>query len=399
MTTSNLSIWLAENGFQKDTIGYFALLSLPFSFKILWSPIIDHVKIPFFTKSPRKGWLFVALVGMALSIFGLSFVDPCHNIELLVSCLILLSLFSGCLYIVGIAYELESLEEHRYSVGSASVISGYRTGLLCAGGGALYLAHLFGWPSMFMALSALLICGALLVLIHPEPYKSHIVLKTKKAQYSHYPSHLVAFWQETILQPCKAFFSRSDVGMLLTFLVLFKAPDQLFKSMEGPFYIEMGFDKQDLAFASKTCGFAATIAGAFITGLFLRNKDPLRSAAAAGIIHAATLIGYWLQASIEKSYALLYLTSIASDFTGGMAMTSFIFLLWRICDKKFAPVQYVFLWSLFSLKADLLACLGGILATKYSWDYFFFLIILIGLFASVVSWKIVPKKESCIQQV
>lgn len=326
---------------------------------------------------------------MALSVFGLCFVDPKNSQALLISLLLSLSLFSGCLYIVGLAYELESLDEKFYSMGSASVIAGYRTGLLCAGAVALYLAHLYGWSAMFLSIAGLLLFSACLVLIYPEPYKSKEIIKAKKEQFRRYPSLFHGFCREVLIEPCRNFFQKKDVWMVLLFLFMFKAADHLFKNMEGPFYIHVGFDKQDLAFASKMCGFAATIAGAFITGLFLRNKDPLQSAAVVGIIHSASLIGYWIQASIGKVYAVLYLTSLAGSFTGGMAMTSVIYLLWRVCDKKFAAVQYAFLWSFFSFKADLLACLGGILAASCSWDFFFFLVTIFGLASSSLIWYLV----------
>ena len=48
LTGSVLSIWLTEENFTKEMIGMYALLGLPFSVKIIWSPIIDQFSLPFF---------------------------------------------------------------------------------------------------------------------------------------------------------------------------------------------------------------------------------------------------------------------------------------------------------------------------------------------------------------
>ena len=49
LTLSTLSVWLVEIGITKTTIGFFALVGLPYSLKFLWAPLMDNLKIPFFT--------------------------------------------------------------------------------------------------------------------------------------------------------------------------------------------------------------------------------------------------------------------------------------------------------------------------------------------------------------
>jgi PAT family beta-lactamase induction signal transducer AmpG len=390
---SNLSIWLTESGYEKSTIGLFALVGLPFSFNILWSPLMDQITLPFLSHSPRKGWLVFALSGMIASLLFLSCIDPAANPWGLASSLFLLSTFAGCLYIIGLKVELESVDEARYSIGSACVITGYRTGLLCAGGGALYLAFFYSWSWMFFVLAMLLCLGCIGILLQPEPYKSKASLAAKREQFSQYSSFLKGFWQEIIHQPCREFFQRNNWLTLLLLVVVFKAGDQLAKVMEGPFYLYLGFDKAELAFASKMCGFAATVLGAFVTGLFLKDKDPFLSLGLIGTLHAMSLSGYSLLAIFGKSHFLLYLTTAVSNFTGGMAMAAFIFFLWRICSKKYAAVQYALLWSLFSFKADIIACIGGIIAATCSWDLFFLTVTSIGIASSLLIWYLLLRSS------
>ena len=50
LTLSTLSVWLVEIGITKTTIGFFALVGLPYSLKFLWAPFMDNLQIPFLTK-------------------------------------------------------------------------------------------------------------------------------------------------------------------------------------------------------------------------------------------------------------------------------------------------------------------------------------------------------------
>jgi MFS transporter, PAT family, beta-lactamase induction signal transducer AmpG len=381
---SNLSLYLAEKGFNIDTIGLFSLLGIPFSMKLLWSPIIDNFSPPFFSESPRKGWMLFALLGMIFSFFGMSLADPQTDLWLFVGSLFSLSAFTGCLYMVGLAYELESIDESKYSMGSASIVAGYRTGLLLAGAGVLYIAQLHSWPAAFMTMAITLLIGCIAILLQPEPYKSQSNLEIKRSQFALYPSLKQGFLHEIILKPCKLFFQRNDWVVILAVLLLFKVGNHMARAVEGPFYLSIGFDKADLALASKTWGFTTTILGALLAGMFLRKKNHKLSIALLGILHACSLLGYWLQALVGKSYFVLYLTVTAGNFTGGMAMTAFTFCLWKTCNKQYAATQYALFWSLFSLNTHLLSCFGGFLAASYSWKTFFFLTSVLGISSSLV---------------
>lgn len=376
---STLSIWLAEAGFSKQVIGVFALFGLPFTMKILWTPLIDHYSWPFCSNSRRKSWVLFALLTMASIIFAMSFIDPEKAPWQLAMCISLLSLFTGCLYIAGIAYELESLENRVYSLGSAFVNTGYRLGLLCAGGGALYFSSLWGWAWMFRMLAALLFCGGLLISYLPEPYRSAQILEEKKHLFAKYSSSWNGFWNEVIVEPCRLFFQKSHWPALLALILMFKMGDHLVKSMEGPFYLSLGFVKSELATASKIWGMAATVCGAFLAGFFLRGKNPFICLGVVSCLHACSLSCYYLMCFVGKSLPALYATTAAEHLTAGMAITSFICFLWSLCDKRYAAVQYALMWSLFSFKADMVACCGGFLAAHVSWPSFFLIVTAFGI--------------------
>jgi len=397
LSGSTLSIWLTEAGFSKELIGTYALIGVPFCLKIVWSPIVDQFTLPFFSHSPRKGWLLFSLIGISFSLIFLSLISPAESPWLLALCLFMLLLFSSCLHIIGIAYELESLNEDEYGMGSFYILTGYRIGLICAGSCVLFLSAIFDWPVAILTIAIFVIIAALLVALYPEPFKSKMILKEKQYAFSKYKHIFAGFWQETIQQPCRVFFQKNNWILILFLLLTFKIGDHMAKSMEGPFYLDLGFDKTELATASKLWGMIATILGAFLAGKFVKGKNPEKPLAFVGLIHASSLFCYYLMAVVGKSIPLLYITTAIEYLTGGAAMAIFIYFLWKTCDKYFAAVQYALLWSIFMMKSDLFAFNGGLLASMVSWPTFFLIVSSFGVSTAILSYALVncyvPKLE------
>jgi PAT family beta-lactamase induction signal transducer AmpG len=66
--------WLRSNQVNLATIGLFALVGLPYTWKFLWSPLMDRYKLPFLGR--RRGWALLVQVALLLSIGVLGQFDP-----------------------------------------------------------------------------------------------------------------------------------------------------------------------------------------------------------------------------------------------------------------------------------------------------------------------------------
>src|SRR5688572_7577616 len=78
LTLSTLSYWLSKVGVDKTTIGLFALVGTPYTFKFLWSPIMDQVRLPILDRllGRRRGWLLLTQLLLAVAIFFMGLTDP-----------------------------------------------------------------------------------------------------------------------------------------------------------------------------------------------------------------------------------------------------------------------------------------------------------------------------------
>ena len=82
---STLFIWLTRDNIDISTIGLFALTSIPWSIKFLWSPFLDKYNIVFFSKffGHRKSWLLVIQFFLIPSLIFLGTLNPKEDLILL----------------------------------------------------------------------------------------------------------------------------------------------------------------------------------------------------------------------------------------------------------------------------------------------------------------------------
>ena len=171
LTLSTLSLWLAEAGIDKTTIGLFALVGLPYSIKFLWSPAIDRLPLPPLTTllGRRRGWCIAIQALLILAILAMAMTDPRIDAGKTALAALAIAFLSASQDIVIDAYRIEILSEREQGAGAAATQAGYRLGLLASGAGALYIASGFGWYAAFLAMAGLMALSMLVVLIAPEP--------------------------------------------------------------------------------------------------------------------------------------------------------------------------------------------------------------------------------------
>src|SRR3954464_14530883 len=78
LTLTTLTYWLSTIGVSKTTIGIFLFVQTPYTFKFLWSPIMDRMRMPVLGRvlGRRRSWLFITQLLLAASIFAMGQTDP-----------------------------------------------------------------------------------------------------------------------------------------------------------------------------------------------------------------------------------------------------------------------------------------------------------------------------------
>ncbi len=78
MVFQKLSYWLRDAGIDRSTIGFFYFVTLAYSFKFLWAPVVDRVKIPVLHDmlGARRSWIVTAIGGTVIALVIIALSDP-----------------------------------------------------------------------------------------------------------------------------------------------------------------------------------------------------------------------------------------------------------------------------------------------------------------------------------
>src|SRR5258707_2106163 len=142
LTGATLTFWLSEEKVSRAAIGLFALVSLSYAYKFLWSPIIDRIPIPLLTRrlGRRRSWALLIQLLLMAAIFLLGHSDPRGDLATTALLAVLVAFLSASQDIVIDAYRIELLKPEEQGAGAAVTQWGYRMGMIAAGAGALVIA-------------------------------------------------------------------------------------------------------------------------------------------------------------------------------------------------------------------------------------------------------------------
>lgn len=353
LTDSTLKAWLKESGLDLQTIGFFALVGLPYSVKFLWAPFLDRYALPFLGR--RRGWILLTqlLIGGALAL--MAFGDPRFHTGLMAALALGVAFLSASQDIGADAWRTESLPKAHQGTGVAVWIGAYRVALLAAGAGALILAQTHGWRMTYLVMAGLTGLGALGTLVAPEPDARRT------------PRTL----REAVLEPFRDFISRPGAVKVLLFIVLYKLGDQLASSLTVPFLLDRGFTKVLIGTLTKGVGLPALILGGLLGGWLMRTWPLRRALFLFGMLQVLAVLSLLLPALLPPNAALLGLTIALENLGFGMGTSAYVALIMRVCNPAYTGTQFSLLTSLAALPRTLVAAGVGDTAAHYGWPGFF----------------------------
>ena len=182
---STLSLWLLEAGVQRETVTMFSWAALGYSFKFVWSPLIDALPVPLLSRvlGKRRGWLLLAQGLIIVAIVLMSSINPQFSggLNAMAWGAVLLGFSSATQDVVIDAYRIEAAPDDSamQSVMSSTYTAGYRLGMIVAGAGSLMLAQWLGstkahyvysaWQQTYWAMAATMLVGVAATLWVREP--------------------------------------------------------------------------------------------------------------------------------------------------------------------------------------------------------------------------------------
>lgn len=353
-----LSTWLRDIGLALSLIGLLSFASFFYVLKFLWAPLLDRYALPFLGR--RRGWLFASQWVLMIALLAMAYTNPAANLSTLIA-FVALAAFAGATQDILVdAYRIEIADIHAQGALAATYTLGYRIGLILGGAMALYFAELFGWKITYTVMAGLMLLPIAATLFASEPVVRVAIREVSLA--------------EAFVEPFREFFTRNGVMLALAFLLfvgLFKFPDQMIGVLAGPFYLDSGYTKADIATVSKLYGVWLGIGGAFLGGVCVATFDIRKLLAIAAVGVALSNLAFLLMAQNPSEIWAFFAAITADNLAQGFAGTVLVAFMSGLTNQNFTATQYALLVSLANLPGKVVGGFSGFIVEQSSYSMFF----------------------------
>ena len=383
LVLGTLGFWLREAGIDRSTIGYLSWVALFYAGKWLWAPLVDRVPILFLTKrlGRRRSWLLFAQALIIFGLIGMATTDPKQNLEPIVWFALLVAFGSATQDIALDAFRIESAKAQYQAALAASYQTGYRLAMIWAGAGALWLAARAetttgiylaeAWQFSYLCMALSISVGVVTTLLSPEPQAVLLPKARSTGQWL----------QQTLIEPFADFISRYrwQAFLILGLIAIYRISDVVMGIMANPFYVDMGYTKDEVAAVTKVFGVIMTLVGAFLGGLLTMRFGVMRVLLLGGILSAASnLLFAWLSTRGHDLNGLVWVIS-ADNLSSGIASAAFIAYLSSLTNVQYSATQYALFSSMMLLLPKWLAGFSGVYVDTFGYEHFFIATALIGI--------------------
>lgn len=366
---SLLPVWLRKEGIDLKTIGIFTLVTLPFSWKFLWAPLMDRFVPPFLGR--RRGWLLITQVFLLVSLMAFAWVNPQAEwgMEIIVFLSIIVAFFSASQDIVLDAYRREILSDEELGLGNSIHVNAYRIAGLVPGSLSLILADYYSWQTVFMVTASFMLVGITLTLfLSTEP---NVALNRNQTL------------RDSVIEPFKEFFRRKGFFPafgILAFIFLYKLGDSMATALISPFYLDMGFSASQIGVIVKNAALWPMIIGSMLGGVFMLKYGINKALWVFGVVQMITILGFaWLAHFGHFGeichHELTYLAFVvAGEYLGvGLGTAAFVAFMARETNPLYTATQLALFTSLASLPRATLNSQAGVLIESMGYYPYFWL--------------------------
>ena len=256
------------------TVGSLTLISVPYSLKFMWAPVLDSITFGF--DCARKVWILLCQFLISMLLVCMSFLSPVENTISIVIIAFLVALSSATLDIAVDAYrQVSTLEEIRGIVVSGYNIA-YRLAMLVTGGLALILADSLGWKITYQIMSTLMFITFIMTLC-----------------ITSVPNNTVKSISGNFIHVMKILRNSNAIVRLCIFFVLYKIADAFILVFVSPFLLQgMGLSLSYVGWVLKVFGTVATFLGAGLVGFFVDRFTLIKSMLVFSIAQSISMLLY-----------------------------------------------------------------------------------------------------------
>lgn len=388
--------WLRTEGINLKTIGLFALIQFPYTWKFLWAPLLDRFSL--LPLGRRRSWMLLMQLGLLVVIALLGQFSPhgltapvdlattlallLHPVTLAVSAVALLSATQD---IALDAYRREVLSDAELGLGNSVHVNAYRIAGLIPGSLSLILADRISWDWVFAITALFMLPGVIMSLVVTEPTIAGNAPKTLRA---------------AVVEPFNEFMQRAgwqSALLVLAFIFFYKLGDSMCTALATPFYLDMGYAKSQIGIVAKNAGLWPAVAGGLLGGLWMIRIGINRALWLFGVVQLVSIFGFawlaWLGPQSEIGAAQLTALALVIGFEAlgvGLGSAAFVAYIAKNTHPLYTATQFALFTSLAAVPRTVVNATTGWLVEMLGWFDFFLLCALLGVPGMLLLLKVAP---------
>jgi PAT family beta-lactamase induction signal transducer AmpG len=368
--------WLRVEGVDLSTIGLFAILTLPYNWKFLWSPLLDRYRPPFLGR--RRGWMLIAQLFLLGSIASFGGIDPTQNLRPVIWMVLATAFFSATLDIVIDGYRRELLPDNELGLGNSIHVNAYRISSLVPASLAFVLADRMEWSLVFGIVAAFMLVGIVATLFFPETGDDDIAPRSLR---------------EAIVEPFVEFFTRDSLKsalLVLAFIVLYKLGDNMAVALQTPFFIDMGYSLTQIGTVAKFSNLGASIVGALVGGVLMLRISINKALWLFGVVQMVSILGYFWLSLIQPHLLALFVATAFEYFGVGLGTAAISAFIAAQTNRRFSVTQLALLLSFVTLARTFTSALAGFLIETVGYPLFFLICFALAIPGMLLLLKVAP---------
>ena len=382
--------WLRSENVSLATIGLFSLIGFPYTWKFVWSPLMERYAFPLLGR--RRGWMLVMQILLMISIAVLGVFDPKVNIWSVAALCFAVAFFSASQDIVLDAFRREILPNRELGLGNSFHANAYRISGLIPGSLSLILADHLPWNQVFMTTAAFMLVAIAMTLLVNEPK---------------HPGERPKSLGDAIVLPFVEFFKRNGTNhalLVLAFMFLYKLGDNMATALATPYYLDMGYTTTEIGIVAKNAGLWPAVIGGFLGGLLMVRIGINKCLWIFGVIQIASIFGFMILSEangdlvgtpgFEPSLWLLAIV-IAFEYLGvGLGTAAFLAFIARTTSKLHTATQLALFTALTSLPRTFANASTGYLVEGMGWTNFYLLCAVLAIPGMLLLFVVAPWRGS-----
>lgn len=367
--------WLKTEQIDLKAIGLLSLVQFPYTWKFIWSPLID--RYPILNLGRRRGWMLLSQLALIIAIASLGFFSPQTSLWTIAYLAFGVAFFSASQDIVLDAYRREILSDHELGLGNSVHVNAYRIAGLVPGSLSLILADHLPWHWVFPITALFMLPGLMLTLMCKEPASSSV------------PRTL----REAVIEPFHEFIQRQGVQnalLILAFIFLYKLGDSMATSLATPFYQDIGFSKTEIGLIAKHAGLWPSVIGGMLGGIWMLQLGINRALWLFGVVQILAIFGFYWLAGVGHDRVALGFAIGFEAFGVGIGTAAFIAFIARTTDPRYTATQFALFTSLAAVPRTFFNASTGWLVEAMGWQNFFLLCALLAIPGMLLLFKVAP---------